>query len=139
MTNTSSCIFCKIIKGQIPSYKIYEDKNYLAFLDISQFTRGHTLVIPKKHVDFVWDSAEICQYFSVITKIANHFRSLGFTYVDSMIFGRDVVHAHVHLIPHNDNSKDYKSAISGLGKLQGDLKRRPAPEVMEQTVKDFKI
>ena len=45
------CIFCKIIKGEIPCYKVYEDDDVLAFLDISQTTKGHTLVIPKKHFD----------------------------------------------------------------------------------------
>ena len=44
------CIFCKIISGEIPSYKLYEDENVLAFLDITQGTKGHTLLIPKKHI-----------------------------------------------------------------------------------------
>lgn len=139
MTDTVSCIFCKIVNGEIPSYKIHEDEKYLAFLDISQFTRGHTLVIPKKHIHFVWDSDNIGEYFSVVTKIANHFRSLGFTYVDSMIFGRNVAHAHIHLIPHNDNTKDYKSALIGLGKLQENIARRPPSEVMGQIAKEFKL
>ena len=112
--NTNNCVFCKIIKGKIPSYKIFEDKNYYAFLDISQFTVGHTLVVPKKHIEFIWDSKEIDKYFKVVQKIANHFRSLGFKYVDTMTFGRKIPHAHIHLIPHNDEKDDYKKARKGL-------------------------
>ena len=52
------CIFCKIISGEIPSYKIYEDDNVLAFLDITQGTKGHTLIIPKKHIKNVYDLDE---------------------------------------------------------------------------------
>ena len=62
------CIFCKIAKGEVSSFKIYEDDNYFAFLDISNFTPGHTLVIPKKHYRFVWDVENIEGYFKVVQK-----------------------------------------------------------------------
>jgi len=66
-----NCIFCKIVKGDIPCYKIYENDKFLAFLDISEFTPGHTLVIPKKHYRFIWDVEDIEEYASVIKKICN--------------------------------------------------------------------
>ncbi|MDP9249341.1 MAG: HIT domain-containing protein, partial [bacterium] len=49
------CIFCKIVKGEVPAIKVYEDENFLAFLDIRPMGPGHTQVIPKKHYRFVWD------------------------------------------------------------------------------------
>ncbi len=133
------CIFCKIIRGEIPSFKIYEDEDFLAFLDISQFTKGHTIVVPKKHVEFVWDCENRDRYFEVATKIANHFRSLGYKYVDSMTFGRLIPHAHIHLIPHNDDSIDYKKALEGIGKLQSDQARRPSKEEGEKIANKFRL
>ena len=67
-----NCIFCKIVEGYIPSYKIYETDNFLAFLDIAQFSEGHTLVIPKTHYRFVWDVPNIGEYFQVVQKVAQH-------------------------------------------------------------------
>lgn len=134
-----SCIFCKIVNKEIPSYKIYEEKDYLAILDISQFTEGHTIVIPKEHIEFVWDIKEHNKYFSVVQKVANHLRSLGFKYVDSMIFGRKVRHAHVHLIPHNGEINDYKKACKEIGLMQEDITRRPTPQCAEKIVEKFKL
>lgn len=96
----SDCIFCKIIKGEIPSYKIYEDEEFLAFLDIFPKTEGHTLVIPKKHIEWVWDYPELDKYFEVVGKIARHLREKsGEKIVKSVIWGWEVPHAHIHLMP----------------------------------------
>jgi histidine triad (HIT) family protein len=133
------CVFCRIISGELPSYKIYEDESYLAFLDISQFTTGHTVVIPKKHTQYVWEMSDINDYYIVIQKIANHYRFLGFEYVDSIIFGRKVPHAHVHLIPHSGDSEDYKNAISKLGEMQTDITRHPTPEKATEILNKFKL
>ena len=133
------CVFCKIINSKIPSYKIYEDDNFYACLDISQFTKGHTLVMPKKHIAFVWDFQEIDEYFKVVQKIANHFRSLRFEFVDSMTFGRQVPHAHVHLIPPNGNSKDYNKFLDSLGSMQRDVPRRLSPKDGERLAKKYRL
>ncbi|MGI5827420.1 MAG: HIT family protein [Patescibacteria group bacterium] len=101
------CIFCKIAKGKVPSYKIYEDEHYLAFLDIFPYVEGHTLVIPKKHYRWVWDlpedahtSPNIGEYMSVCKKVANHYKSLsGIDLVISIVLGEQVPHAHIHLLP----------------------------------------
>jgi len=132
------CIFCKIIKGIIPSYKIYEDKEYLAFLDISQFTRGHTLVIPKKHVNYIWNVKNIAEYMKLVQNIGKHYRNKGYIYVDMMVFGRDVPHVHVHLIPHNGNQTDYNNALKGIGELQSDINRRPNKENGDKIVNELK-
>ena len=94
------CIFCKIVKGEIPCYKIYEDKDYLAFLDISPFVEGHTLVIPKKHYRWVWDVPEIGRYFEVVGKIVAHFQKVfGDEFVASIVWGMLVPHAHIQILP----------------------------------------
>jgi histidine triad (HIT) family protein len=94
------CIFCQIIKGEIPSYKIYEDKEFIAILDIFPKTQGHTLVIPKKHVPWVWDYPDLGKYFDVVGKIARHLRQVsGEAVVRSLVYGIDVPHAHIHLFP----------------------------------------
>jgi histidine triad (HIT) family protein len=133
-----NCIFCKIVKGDIPSYKTYEDEKYLAFLDISHFTDGHTLVIPKKHHQFVWDVND-SGYFEVCNKIANHYKNLGFKYVDSMVFGRMIAHAHIHLVPHNDDGSDYSNALNEIGILQTDVNRRLKKEDALKMVEKFKL
>ncbi len=135
------CIFCKIVNGDIPCNKIYEDDNYLAFLDISNFTEGHTLVIPKKHFQFVWDIEDISGYFKVVQKIANHFRNdLGFKYVDTLTFGRMIPHAHVHIVPHNSDNKDWEKALEGIGELQSSSSnRRLCAEEGERIANKFKL
>lgn len=102
-------IFTKIIKGEIPCHKIYEDDKTFAFLDIHPVTPGHTLVIPKKQVEFLWDLDDDT-YQAVMTttkKIALHLRTtLNVPYVGVQVIGVDVPHAHVHLIPFTD-AADY--------------------------------
>ena len=97
------CIFCKIAKGEIPSYKVYEDENFLAFLDINPLNPGHTLVIPKKHYRWVWDVDDAGELFEVAKKIANKIKKMSNT--DLVVcgsVGKDVHHAHIHLIPRFD-------------------------------------
>ncbi len=95
-------IFTKIIQGVVPCHKIYEDDVSFAFLDIHPIQPGHTLVIPKQQVEFLWDLDEK-DYQAVMTaaqKIALHMRSvLKVPYVGVQVIGVDVPHAHVHLIP----------------------------------------
>lgn len=94
------CIFCQIVAGKVPCFKIYEDDYFLAFLDIFPWVEGHTLVIPKKHYRWVWEVEEGGAYFQVVQKIANHYRQVLKTeFVMSYIYGYDVPHAHIHLFP----------------------------------------
>lgn len=94
------CVFCKIVKGEIPSYKVYEDDDYYAFLDIGPLNPGHTLVIPKKHYRWVWDDPQIDRYYSVVGRIANALRKTFETeWIVSIVVGEEVPHAHVWLIP----------------------------------------
>jgi histidine triad (HIT) family protein len=95
-------IFTKIVKGEIPSHKVYEDALTLAFLDIHPVQPGHTLVIPKKQVEFVWDLPEedYQAVMSTVYKVAQRLREvLGVHYVGEIIEGVEIPHAHVKLIP----------------------------------------
>lgn len=95
-------IFSKIIKGEIPSHKIYEDEHVFAFLDIHPITPGHTLVVPKQQVEFVWDLDDQTYQAlqSAVKRLALHLRdTLQVPYIGEQIIGADVPHAHIHLIP----------------------------------------
>lgn len=95
-------IFTKIVKGEIPCYKIYEDELTLAFLDIHPLHEGHALVISKEQIEFVWDLPdELYQaVMETAKKVALRLREvLPYPYVHERIVGIDVPHAHVQLIP----------------------------------------
>lgn len=95
-------IFTKIIKGEIPSYKIYENDATYAFLDIHPVQPGHVLVIPKRQVEFVWDldETDYQRLMQTVQKVALELRrKLGVPYIGEQIIGVDVPHAHVHVIP----------------------------------------
>lgn len=101
-----NCIFCKIIAGDIPSHKIYEDEHVYAFLDINPSTKGHTLVIPKKHCIDIYDmdAETAANTFQAIPKIANvikaAFNPIGLNIVNNNQKPHQVVfHYHIHLIP----------------------------------------
>ena len=102
-----NCIFCKIVKGEAPCYKIYEDENVLAFLDISKDCYGHTLVIPKEHCTNILDCNEdtLNNVINVVKKISNHYvSSCGFKGVDIINAngeeaGQTVFHLHFHILP----------------------------------------
>jgi histidine triad (HIT) family protein len=102
-----SSIFTKIINGEIPSYKIAEDENYYAFLDINPNTKGHTLVIPKIEVDKIFDlDAEtytgLMQFAHRIAKALE--KTVSCSRIGMTVVGLEVPHAHVHLIPINNVS-----------------------------------
>lgn len=95
-------IFSKIINGEIPCYKIAEDEDYFSFLDINPIAEGHTLVIPKKEVDYVFDLSDESLHglISFSKKIARGIDSaLGTIRTGVIVEGLEVPHAHIHLIP----------------------------------------
>ncbi|MBW1605714.1 HIT family protein [Lactobacillus sp. Sy-1] len=112
----TDCIFCKIINGDIPSYTVYEDDVIKAFLDISQATPGHTLVIPKKHVPniYEYDAEFASQVFARIPKIARAIRKFspdikGMNIVNNNgeLAYQSVFHSHFHLIPRYTNQDGF--------------------------------
>lgn len=105
--NHKDCLFCKIIVGDIPAAKVYEDDHVYAFLDISQVSKGHTLVIPKVHTTNIYDAdADVmAKVFSRIPKIANAIKTshqatgMNVLINNEAIAGQTIFHLHVHLIP----------------------------------------
>ncbi len=135
----SDCLFCKIVSGDVPAYKIYEDDNYLAFLDIARFTDGHTIVIPKKHYRFIWDMDNVGSFYEFAVKIANHYRGLGYEFIDSASFGRLIPHAHYHLVPNKEDGNDWERALASIGDLQQDQSRRLTKEQATTILNKFKL
>ena len=126
-----SSIFSKIVKGEIPCYKIAESENYLAFLDVFPLAKGHTLVIPKKETDYIFDIADEefsgLQLFS--KKVAKALRqAVPCKRIGVAVIGLEVPHAHIHLIPMN-NVSDLNFARPKLTFTK---------EEMEETVKKIR-
>jgi len=104
---TEDCIFCKIVRGEIPSSKVYEDENIFAFLDIAPVHKGHTLVIPKEHFETILDipEEELKELILAVKKIAIAVeKSVGadgfvITMSNKKAAGQVVPHAHFHIIP----------------------------------------
>ena len=94
-------IFAKIIAGEVPSYKVYEDERTFAFLDIHPESKGHLLVVPKVEVDKVYDLADedYAALWATVRKLARHMEDVMGMRVMMKVIGTDVPHAHVHLMP----------------------------------------
>ncbi|MGJ9382946.1 HIT family protein [Salipaludibacillus neizhouensis] len=107
MHKSDDCIFCKIVAGEIPSAKVYEDDEVYAFLDLSQVTKGHTLVIPKSHEKNVYELKEetASNLFRAVPKVANaikaSFDPIGLNMLNNNgeAAGQSVFHFHIHLLP----------------------------------------
>lgn len=107
------CIFCKIISGEIPSYKVYEDDNTLAFLDIKPVSSGHTLVIPKKHYANLEEIGEddLIAFIIAVKKVGailkNKFGAAGYNLTENNdpVAGQEIPHLHFHLIPRQEGDK----------------------------------
>lgn len=97
-----NCIFCQIVAGESPAYKIYEDHDYLAFLDIYPKVVGHTLIIPIIHYRYVWDMPQPGDLLTIARKLVRHFEPLLKTQIFyTQTLGELVRHAHFHLLPQN--------------------------------------
>jgi histidine triad (HIT) family protein len=96
-------IFTKIIKGEIPIHKIYEDEHAFAFLDIHPDEEGHTLVVPRNQVDKIYDleDDEYTHLWLVAKKVARHYEDVLGKRVIFKVIGVDVPHAHIHVIPYD--------------------------------------
>ena len=112
----SDCIFCKIVAGEIPASKVYEDDHFLAFLDISQVTPGHTLVIPKRHARNLLEMTpdETADLFNIVSRVTKKVESAtqpqGMNIISNMeeIAGQSVFHTHVHILPRYSQEDDLK-------------------------------
>lgn len=112
----TDCIFCKIIDQEIPSYKVYEDDKVYAFLDITQVTKGHTLLVPKEHVTdiFEYDPALAGDVFARVPKVARalekafpEMQGLNIINNNKELAYQSVFHSHIHLIPRYGKTDDF--------------------------------
>ena len=108
-----NCIFCKIVNGEIPSHKVYEDEATLAFLDINPVSDGHTLVIPKKHSENIYDIREdslqkvalTVQKVAKAVKTAFNADGVNILQANGATAGQAVFHYHVHIVPRKQGDK----------------------------------
>ena len=130
------CIFCRIVSGKAPSRKVYEDADYVAFLDIQPFSRGHTLVCPKKHGETIWDmdEMEIAGLFRVAFRVSKAVVAAvgadGFRFVQNNgeAANQVVAHVHVHVIPVRMEDK---------GRFSD--RKRFSSEEMEETARAIRV
>jgi histidine triad (HIT) family protein len=114
------CIFCKIIKGEVPSYKIYEDDFVFAFLDINPLAKGHTLIIPKKHKKDIFEVEDldkiaiVAKFISKKIKEVLNCEGINIYHASGEAAGQTVFHFHVHIIPRNRGDDINFSSMKGI-------------------------
>jgi len=122
-----SCIFCKIVNKEIPAHVVYEDTDFLAFLDIHPQSPGHVQVIPKKHHRWVWDVPHVGSYFEVAQKVALAQRKAFNTdFILSKVVGDEVPHAHVWVFPNNQVQGDKMDFVGNKEKIISALRSQAA-------------
>ncbi len=112
-------IFKKIIDGELPSYKIYEDNDFLVFLSIYPAVPGHTLIIPKEEVRWVWDVTKYDEYMKLARKIAKAYQkafNIEMVYMD--VHGEEIPHAHIHIRSNLKNDGSEKNFVEIAEKIK---------------------
>ena len=118
----NDCIFCKIVAGEIPSNKVYEDENFLAFMDIHPQAVGHVQIIPKQHYRWVWDVPNAGKYFEVSKKIAlAQQKAFGTEMILCRVTGEEVHHAHIWVFPSKDVAGDKMDFVGNAEKIKKEL------------------
>ncbi|MBI2005277.1 MAG: HIT domain-containing protein [Candidatus Aenigmarchaeota archaeon] len=98
------CVFCAIVKNQMPSFKVHEDDNFIVFLDIRPLNKGHALIVPKKHYRWTYDVEAFGPYWEIAKRIAlAQIKGLDAKFVQFLTAGLGVTHAHIHVVPRYDN------------------------------------
>jgi histidine triad (HIT) family protein len=116
------CIFCKIVRGEVPAHTVYEDDEYFAFLDIHPQSPGHTQVIPKQHYRWVWDVPNVGAYFELVRKIAKaQQKAFGTEWVLSKTIGDEVPHAHIWVYPEDGAPGDKNDFETNAEKIRAQL------------------
>ena len=119
------CIFCKIVKKEIPAEIVYEDEDFLAFLDVNPRSPGHCQVIPKKHFRWVWQVPNVGEYFEVVKKIAlAQQTAFHQEAIWSRIMGDEIEHAHIWIFPRPNQTTGDKNDFKGnAGKIREELQK----------------
>jgi histidine triad (HIT) family protein len=130
----NECIFCKIVKGEIPCAKIWEDEKHLAFLDINPYCNGHTLIIPKKHSRWLWDIQDkdyvdlILKTKQIAEKLKKYFKT---DWIEMVVAGMDVKHTHIHILP--------RKLSDGFTEIPKEpMKPKPSNEELNNLAKEIK-
>jgi histidine triad (HIT) family protein len=114
-----NCIFCKIVRKEIPAEIVYEDENFIGFLDIHPQSPGHTQMIPKEHYRWVWDYPNVGGYFEAVQKVALALRKVFHTdWILSKIIGDEVEHAHIWVYPNNKVQGDKDDLAGNASKIR---------------------
>jgi histidine triad (HIT) family protein len=117
-----NCIFCKIANKEVPAHIVYEDDNFVAFLDINPLSPGHCMVIPKKHYRWVWDVPNVGEYFEVTRKVAlAQQKAFDTDWILSKIVGEDVPHAHIWVYSNSNVKGDKKDFERNAEKIKQNL------------------
>ncbi len=125
-----NCIFCKIIKGELPCYKVWEDEKHLAFLTIKPQKKGHTLVIPRNHSDYFFDleDKDLADIVIACKKVSRALKKAfkpSSGKISMLLMGQGVPHVHVHLFPlDNESDVDPKKAYDADEKELKDAVRQ---------------
>lgn len=134
------CIFCQIIEGKIPCFKVYEDKDFLGFLDAYPLNPGHTLLVPKRHYRWVNQVPNFGHYWRIAGEISQAIEKvLEADHTCFVTLGHEVTHAHIHIIP--------RYPIDDLGgtidwskrkKMNNDKMKEIAEKILKQVQDDAK-
>lgn len=129
----ADCIFCKIVKGEIPCYKVYEDKSFFAFLDIRPLTKGNCLVVPKKHCRWTYEVPNFGEYFEVAKKVGLAAqKAFSAEWVCFLTLGLEVPHAHIRVIPrYKDDLHDVVIDLDKYEKLDERQMKEIASKIKE--------
>lgn len=129
------CIFCKIVKGELPVYKTYEDDLFLGFLDIRPLSRGNSLLIPKKHYRWVYDVPEFGTYWEAAKKLAIATQeSVKSESVSFLTLGFEVPHAHIRIIPRFTNDPHTEGInLKAIQNISEEEMKKIAASIYEKT------
>lgn len=118
----TDCIFCKIVRDEIPSTKVFENENFIAFMDINPRAVGHVQIIPKQHFRWVWDVPNVGEYFEVARKIAlAQKKAFDIEKINCNIAGDEVPHAHIWIYPDSNTAGDKKDFTGNAENIKKNL------------------
>jgi len=127
------CVFCQIVKREIPCYKVYEDQFFLGFLDIFPRVKGHSLLIPKKHYRWVYDLPNFGEYWEKVLKLTKAMKkALRPKFITYVTHGLEVSHAHVHILPRQTETEFVPPTI----KLKEDEMKEIADKIFDAVKKE---
>ncbi len=121
----NNCVFCAIAAGEIPCFKVYEDEEVMAYLDINPFSKGHTLVIPKEHTSGLLDTSDetLAKIIASVKKVASHLKETlpceGFNILQNngAVAGQTVMHVHFHIVPRYESDGEGISFANQKGDM----------------------